>query len=73
MSNENIWRKIKEYNWCVYPKNQQKWKTIEKNQTNDEWEWKKKLMKHITRNFLYYVILVNEILSICECHALHIL
>jgi len=34
---------------------------------------KKKLMKHITRNFLYYVILVNEILSICECHALHIL
>ena len=22
-------------------KNQQKWKTIEKNQTNDEWEWKK--------------------------------
>ena len=28
---------------------------------------------NITLNFLYYVILVNEILSICEYHALHIL
>ena len=72
MSNENIWRKIKEYNWCVYPKNQQKWKTIEKNQNNDDWEWKKIDETYHTK-FLYYVILVNEILSICECHALHIL